>query len=213
MYERGRFLERDEYLAISAKAAPAFAQKTELVADEKKFLNREMVFDLFLWYEQRKQQANMWDRCDLVLSIAKRLRAQPALAVRPLLDALVVDEVQDFTLASLALFLELLADPNALMVGGDTAQTIASVAFRFTDVKDLLYERRRRAVVRGDAVVPREPVQHFLATSACIFAPLLLHTSLTTVFRHLRACSRPRRRLPYAQRCARHCAHRDEAFD
>jgi hypothetical protein len=57
------------------------------------------------------------------------------------IDALYVDEVQDFTQAELYLLTKLSRDPNNLMLAGDTAQTVsAGVGFRFTDVRQLFYE-------------------------------------------------------------------------
>jgi superfamily I DNA and RNA helicase len=46
-----------------------------------------------------------------------------------------VDEVQDFTQSELRLFLEICANKNALLLTGDTCQTIArGVGFRFEEL-------------------------------------------------------------------------------
>ena len=78
----------------------------------------------------------------MVLHVAARL------ARKPLYDALIVDEVQDFPHATIELLLRLASDPNATLWGGDTAQTIARTRFRFYKLADFL---RRHASSRASS--------------------------------------------------------------
>ena len=64
------------------------------------------------------------------------------------LSSLICDEVQDFTLATVVLLLNLLENEDEFMCGGDTAQTICKVTFNFKDLSEALYRRRERAAIR-----------------------------------------------------------------
>ena len=127
-----RFLKRDEYLALPRKQSRIDRQL------------REVVYDLYLVYEQLKK-GKFYDEMDIVFNLARRLpsdsnevpkRMQGFLPV----DAVFIDEVQDFTQSELYLITKLCSDPNNLMLAGDTAQSIAvGVGFRFTDVRQIFY--------------------------------------------------------------------------
>jgi hypothetical protein len=68
--------------------------------------------------------------------------------------------VQDFTQAELALDLRVVSDPNALFYCGDTAQTISrGIAFRFTDIRTLLYDEGQRREAAAVLVKGPPPIK------------------------------------------------------
>eukprot|EP00978_Attheya_sp_CCMP212_P044437 scaffold310376_cov33-Attheya_sp.AAC.1 len=131
-----RFLSRDDYLALPRKQSRLNESQ------------RQVVYDLYVWYEKLKKDANMYDEMDLVHHLAGRLKyfieldqsAQTRKEGLLPVNTVFVDEVQDFTQAELYLLTQLCSDPNNLMLAGDTAQSIAvGVGFRFTDVRQIFY--------------------------------------------------------------------------
>ena len=93
---------------------------------------RRAFYGRYEQYEKALKADGHHDSLDIVLHVAARL------ARKPLYDALIVDEVQDFPHATIELLLRLASDPNATLWGGDTAQTIARTRFRFYKLADLL---------------------------------------------------------------------------
>ena len=58
-----------------------------------------------------------------------------------------IDETQDFTQAELFLLMCLTDKPNRMFMTGDTAQSImCGVAFRFADLKTLLYCAKEKRI-------------------------------------------------------------------
>eukprot|EP00980_Cylindrotheca_fusiformis_P007733 scaffold1639_cov107-Cylindrotheca_fusiformis.AAC.3 len=126
-----RFLSLDEYLSLPRKQS-RINQRL-----------RNEVYELYLKYEKLKAR-KYYDEMDVVHNLANRIppRAELLARARHLfpVDAVFVDEVQDFTQSELFLVAKLCNDPNSLMLAGDTAQSIAvGVGFRFTDVRQIFF--------------------------------------------------------------------------
>lgn len=126
-----RFLTRNEYLSLPRKQSRI-----------DQHLRRE-VYDLYERYEKTKK-GKYYDEMDLVCHLAHRIPPRQELIKLPRcpipVDAIYVDEVQDFTQGELLLLARLCNDSNSLMLAGDTAQSItAGVWFRFADVRQLFY--------------------------------------------------------------------------
>lgn len=131
LYSTNRFLSRDQYLALPRKQSRV---------DQRL---RKLIYDLFLHYE-RVKKGKYYDDMDIVHNLAKRVPSRGDLGAKlrrlfPV-DAVFIDEVQDFTQSELYLVAKLCNDPNSLMLAGDTAQSIAvGVGFRFTDVRQMFF--------------------------------------------------------------------------
>ena len=120
---RGRPLSRDEYLDLPRKTAPAFYGLGS--AGSEKWGNRDAVYDCFERYEEEKRKLGGYDVCDLVTSCMTQQLGGDYEGVS--LASLICDEVQDFTLSTVVLLLNLLENEDEFMCGGDTAQTICKV--------------------------------------------------------------------------------------
>ena len=123
----GRPLNRDEYGALEKKVT-AYHDG-----------GRDRLFDAFDRYRKALAADGLHDSHDEVLHVAASYDAGP------IFDALIIDEVQDFSLATVDLFLRLVDDPNAVIFGGDTAQTIARTRFRFKALEAFLFDRSRKS--------------------------------------------------------------------
>ena len=142
---RGSALLLDEYRHIGNKMAPNFAGE------------RETIYALYCRYEEfcqnKRHSVFLFDECDLVHSLHRRLRA-----VRDLpwsIHSLYIDEVQDFTQAELALYLHCCRHPNSLFFTGDTAQSIMrGIAFRFQDLRSSFHAIHE---VVPQVKVPQQP--------------------------------------------------------
>ncbi|KAH8059749.1 hypothetical protein JL721_9166 [Aureococcus anophagefferens] len=139
----GKPLTRDEYLALPRKTAPAFAGLAS--AGHERWGDRDAVYDIFENYERDKNECGGYDICDLVSSCMTQVLGRGGAYEGVELAGLMLDEVQDFTLSTVVLLLQLLEDEDRLLVGGDTAQTICKVTFSFTDLRATLHRRRDRA--------------------------------------------------------------------
>jgi ankyrin repeat protein len=146
---RGKPLSREEYLALPRKTAPAFAGLGS--AGSEKWGSRDAVYDCFERYEAEKAKlVGAYDICDLVTScMTQVVDGESYEGVK--LSGLICDEVQDFTLSTVVLLLNLLEDEDQFMCGGDTAQTICKVTFNFKDLGVVLNRRRDRATKRLEA--------------------------------------------------------------
>lgn len=127
----GRFLSQDEYLALPRKQSRI---------DQNL---RQEVYRLYERYEAFKK-GKYYDEMDVVHHLAHRIPSRKKLmsfSRRPIpVDAIYVDEVQDFTQSELFLLAKLCNHSDSLMLAGDTAQSItAGVWFRFADVRQLFY--------------------------------------------------------------------------
>ena len=126
-------LNLEEYQNVGKKMAPNFRS------------NREDIYELYRKYKDLKKSRLMFDECDLVHNVYRRLQHAPQLPV----DQFYVDEAQDLTQAELFLLIHCCRDSNGLFFSGDTAQSIMKgVSFRFADLKSLFYrESLQRTVI------------------------------------------------------------------
>ncbi|CAD8087088.1 unnamed protein product [Paramecium sonneborni] len=94
------------------------------------------VYTYFMLYEKWKKSQGYFDQMDLVNYIIQKIKMHEYNGVS--LHFLYVDEVQDFTQATLYLF-NLIAEQR-IMLSGDTAQNIIKgVGFRFQDLKQQFF--------------------------------------------------------------------------
>lgn len=120
------YLSLEEYSDLGRKRAPNFSA------------DREVVYSLFVVYQNTKCSMGMFDEADVVHNVYTRLQKVhvPEWSVH----RFYVDETQDFTQAELSLLIRCSRDPNGLFFTGDTAQSIMrGIAFRFNDLKSLFY--------------------------------------------------------------------------
>ena len=140
------YLSLDDYTKLGRKQAPNFSG------------DRETVYEIFKGYEDEKKRQRMFDECDLIFSLYRRLGRRGAVPEWTL-HRIYVDETQDFTQGELAVLLRSCADPNGLFLTGDTAQSIMrGVHFRFKDLRSLFHHARHAALrLRGysSLVLPR----------------------------------------------------------
>ncbi len=142
---KGTPLSREEYRQLGGKAAANYVE------------HRDQVYTIFEQYHKYRQNLRhttfLFDECDLVLSLHKRICT--ARDVPWSIHCFYVDEVQDFTQAELALFLQCCRDPNSIFFTGDTAQSIMrGIAFRFEDVQSMFH---RIHVHEPKVKVPERP--------------------------------------------------------
>ena len=123
-------LSEERYKMLGKKLAPNFQG------------DRERIYELcksYKDYVQNHPTENLFDECDLVHNLFKRL-PMAGDDLKWVLHSLYIDEVQDFTQGELWLMLSNCRDPNRLFFTGDTAQSIMSgIAFRFEDVRSLFH--------------------------------------------------------------------------
>jgi len=151
---RGEPLERDEYIdesgAISKRRATGLSKQ-----------DREDCYDVFVSYERELRHRRLWDATDREVALIQRILEEGFVATTPLeakrdggamaiLDHVYCDEVQDMTQATLAVLLLAVGNrPERLFVCGDTAQAIQDgVAFRFSDLKETIYELQKEVKTR-----------------------------------------------------------------
>ena len=145
---RGRPLSRDEYLDLPRKTAPAFYGLGS--AGSEKWGNRDSVYDVYERYEEEKTKVGGYDICDLVTSCMSQQLGGDYGGVK--FSSLICDEVQDFTLSTVVLLLNLLENEDEFMCGGDTAQTICKVPTPRPRTM-LTWHRRHRRCESGCATV------------------------------------------------------------
>ena len=133
-------LSLEDYEQVGRKMAPNFRG------------NRAIVYELYRKYKDLKKSLSMFDECDLVYNVYKRLQQAPV-SLLPL-HRFYVDEAQDLTKAELFLLIHCCRDPNGLFFSGDTAQSIMKgVSFRFADLKALFFrESQQRPVNVPDRI-------------------------------------------------------------
>ena len=108
---------------------------------------REVLWRLFLKYEEFKRRSFYYDNNDLVAACLRRVKQHGTCGI--FVHQLYVDEVQDFSMAELSLLVRF-CDPNSAFLAGDSAQTIArGIGFRFVDLRSLFH------YVPGAAAVPK----------------------------------------------------------
>uniref|UniRef100_A0ACD5XV05 Uncharacterized protein n=1 Tax=Avena sativa TaxID=4498 RepID=A0ACD5XV05_AVESA len=121
-------LERLDYVMLSDK-------RFSSLNSEK----RERIYDIFLDYESMKCTAGEFDLSDFVNSLHKSLVSEGYNG--DMVDCFYVDEVQDLTMAQIALLKYVCKNfEEGFHFAGDTAQTIArGIDFRFEDIRSLFY--------------------------------------------------------------------------
>lgn len=98
---------------------------------------RKEVYSLFKSYQRVLKTEGYFDGNDLVRHIYRRAKKVP---VPCSIHQLYVDEVQDFTMAELALLVLVSSEPNQIFLAGDTAQCInRGIGFRFEELRSLFY--------------------------------------------------------------------------
>jgi hypothetical protein len=134
--EPGGALTREAYCALGVRQS--------LFADDQ----RESIYGLFEKFRAWLEEARLYEPSLLAHEWLPR--------VAPRYDFIVVDEVQDFTLAQLALVLKALRKPGRFLLTGDANQIVHPNFFAWSRVKTLLWsdaetsQRHRLHVLRGN---------------------------------------------------------------
>jgi superfamily I DNA/RNA helicase len=129
--QQGCHLSREEYLGLGKKACRLEPEQ------------RQVVYDAFERYENIRIELRLWDDCDRIASLIRRLqvlKSQDSFAFCKLCyNKIYVDEVQDYLQPEIALFY-MLSGPGDLFLAGDTAQNVVEgVEFRFEDIRSVGY--------------------------------------------------------------------------
>eukprot|EP00741_Cyanophora_paradoxa_P016636 tig00000198_g16065.t1 len=120
------FLDRDAYLALG--------RNRSRLDDEQ----RQAIHELYGAYRDAKRRRGLYDVTDAVHHIYREVAARGYGG--PPIHEIIVDEVQDFTQAELALAALVCGDGGGLFFCGDTCQTIArGLSFRFCDLRSLFH--------------------------------------------------------------------------
>ncbi len=101
---------------------------------------REQLYDLFERYRRWLTDASLYDVGLLTQAYSER--------VQPTYDFMVIDEVQDFTAAQVALLLRALRQPDAYLLCGDSNQVVHPNFFAWSRLKALLQGRHATAELR-----------------------------------------------------------------
>ncbi|KAK7400973.1 hypothetical protein VNO78_12282 [Psophocarpus tetragonolobus] len=127
--EHGK-LSRDEYSTLSENRASSLSLET-----------RFMIYDIFQDYEKMKMYSGEFDLADIVIDLHSRLRNQRYKG--DVMHFVYIDEVQDLTMAQIALFKHICRNvEEGFVFCGDTAQTVGrGIDFRFQDVRSIFYEK------------------------------------------------------------------------
>ena len=128
------YLSLKQYVDLGRKMAPHFVGDREQVY---------CVFEEYQLYVKLKADEDLFDECDFIHNLYKRL-CEVKLPFS--IHSFYVDEVQDFTQAELCVILRCCKHPNKLFFTGDTAQSIMrGVSFRFCDLTSLFQETVKKA--------------------------------------------------------------------
>ncbi len=113
------YLSKEEYLSLGIKQS--------IFSGEE----REIVYDLFQKYNEFLKQENYYDS-NIIVYKYKSL-------VTPVYDAILVDEIQDFTNNQLSLILKSLKDPDKFLLCGDSNQIVHPNFFSWSKLKSFFY--------------------------------------------------------------------------
>ena len=135
-YKPTRELSQEEYMELSARIAPNFAE------------SREIVYHIYEQYKhylgtaKRVKFNQLYDECDLVFHLFEVLKEHHDAINDWLFDSLYVDEVQDFTQSEVLLLIKSCKTTDSnIFLTGDTAQTVMrDVSFRFKDLKTSFFK-------------------------------------------------------------------------
>ncbi|KAG2143549.1 uncharacterized protein EDB93DRAFT_1088104 [Suillus bovinus] len=125
------FLDRSNYLHLSHRSYPNFANQ------------RGILYDVFEYYTKIKRQRRHHDVADRTHAILKVLQSQRFPGQQ--IDYLYVDDAQDILLIDAFFLRQFCRNPDGLFWAGDTAQTIsAGSSFRFDYLKTFLYSAEQK---------------------------------------------------------------------
>ena len=121
---------------------------------------RGFVYKVFLKYQEKMKDYDLWDNCDRIVSLIQRL--QSAKTTDPNIfqgdswckwSKIYVDEVQDYTQAECLLFFYLGGAGNLFLAGDPAQNVVRGVEFRFEDIRSVGYH------VAGDQkdLIPQKP--------------------------------------------------------
>ena len=149
---RGEPLTLDEYVDVSKDAAISRRRTADLSEAD-----RRDCYAVFEAYERELLSRQLWDATDREVALIQRVLIEGFEDGRPPLDRVYCDEVQDMTQATLAVLLLAVGNqPESLFACGDTAQAIQDgVSFRFSDLKETIYELRNELEARRGAKTAR----------------------------------------------------------
>jgi len=104
---------------------------------------REAVYDTFLRYQKYTSELSLWDDCDRVISLLRRVihaeTSDPDCYERVRKSKIYVDEIQDYLQCEIALFFHL-SGPGDLFLAGDPAQSVVEgTDFRFEEIRAVGY--------------------------------------------------------------------------
>ncbi|KAL2322364.1 hypothetical protein Fmac_026743 [Flemingia macrophylla] len=127
--EHGK-ISREDYCALSESRASSLNIET-----------RNMIYDIFQNYEKMKMRYGDFDFADFVIDIHSRLMNQRYKGDQ--MHYVYIDEVQDLTMAQIALFKHVCRNvEEGFVFCGDTAQTVGrGIDFRIQDVRSLFYKK------------------------------------------------------------------------
>jgi AAA domain len=118
---------------------------------------RQAAYAAFEKYEKFRTSQNLWDDCDRVGALVKRIRADRGARERLSRRRVYVDEIQDYSQVEIALFF-LICDSGPLFLAGDPAQSVVEgVEFRFEEIRSVahnLYSKDPNA----HQYIPKKPL-------------------------------------------------------
>jgi|EP00979_Chaetoceros_neogracilis_P017476 superfamily I DNA/RNA helicase len=107
---------------------------------------RRFVYKVFVKYQGKMKEHDLWDNCDRIVSLIQRL--QSAKTTDPLIfqgdswckwSKIYVDEVQDYTQGECLLFFHLSGAGNLFLAGDPAQNVVRGVEFRFEDIRSVGY--------------------------------------------------------------------------
>jgi superfamily I DNA/RNA helicase len=123
-------LSHEDYCTLSkSRGSSSLSKKT-----------REIIYDIFQNYEKMKMQRGEYDMADIVIDLHHRLRTEKYKG--DLMNFVLIDEVQDLTMAQVSLLKYICPNvEDGFVFCGDTAGTIGrGIGLRFEDVRSLFYK-------------------------------------------------------------------------
>merc|ERR1719491_922275 len=105
---------------------------------------RRFIYKVFLKYQEKMKEYDLWDNCDRIVSLMQRL--QSAKTTDPDIfqgnswckwSKIYVDEVQDYTQAECLLFFHLSGAGNLFLAGDPAQNVVRGVEFRFEDIRSV----------------------------------------------------------------------------
>eukprot|EP00741_Cyanophora_paradoxa_P017382 tig00020964_g16791.t1 len=144
---------------------------------------RRAIYELHGAYRDAKRRRNLYDVTDAVHHIYREVNRQGYTG--PPIHEIIVDEVQDFTQAELALAAAVSGDAGGLFFCGDTCQTIArGVSFRFCDLRSLFHAQGKvsRALVSPGQLPIWQLTQNYRSQSGILACSSVVVDMLELLF-------------------------------